>query len=802
MSNESDLFVVGIGASAGGVETLEKLFTDFPEDLDMAIVIVQHLSPDFVSLMPQILSRKTNLKVQPIKDQLELKPNEIFVLPTGMDAWIEDGKLRTNEFTEKTRHYHPIDLFFTSLAESYGANSIGIVLSGTGSDGSNGLKEIHKLGGLVFVQSEYSAKFNGMPRAAISTGVADMILAIEEIPDALRKVKAIAHVDGKERKKSFLRSLDVENRILELLHLNFGVNFEQYKSPMVKRRIDRRVTLLEKEGLSQYVDLLEESPEERQQLYDDLLIGVTEFFRDPIAFEQLQYEFLPKAIENAIPDEEFRVWVTPCATGEEAYSIAILIDELIQQREYPIKFKIFATDVNEKCIETASKGIYQDHHLANVSKQRRDAYFREVEKGKYKIDGRIRQSVVFAAHDVLRDAPFTKLHLVSCRNLLIYFKPPAKKKTLSLFNFSLLDDGLMFLGPSETITEIGSVFELLDGQTNVYQKTAPIRFSEVEMRLDASTKPKTPDPATGHEGEQSQVQGSELLPLYNSLLSEFVPPGFLVDEKNEILHVFGDAAKFLQFREGIPSNNLSDLLTSELSVPVMNGLKRAKIEEDQTVSFPLVEAPDGSSYRIEIRRIEIQRIEFRKENFLVNIQLLDEENLESENEIVEADIGSQDIIRDLENELRETREHLQNSISNMKTTSEEMQSTNEELIAANEELQSTNEELHSVNEELYTVNSEHQRKISELTELTYDMDNLLDSIRVDTIFLDRNLRVRKFTLGIAQTFKLLPQDVGREFRHSITKSSMKTWLSKLKQSCAPKNQSMKKFRTKAETGIC
>ena len=755
----SDLVVVGIGASAGGVEALEKLFSKMPTDTGMAFVVVQHLSPDFESLMPQILSRKTTMPVEPISHGATLRPNHVFVLPSGKDVTVDKGLLLTKDHTIRRQH-QPIDCFFRSLASQCQENAVAVVLSGTGSDGSSGIKDVHALGGLVIVQSEISSKFNGMPRAAIATGLTDAIVAVEEIPEALIRFGEFSREPtGKSRQEMFSETLNAESRVYHLLHKKYGIDFEQYKADMIGRRIARRMLLIKDSDIDTYVKNLESDPDELKALYDDLLIGVTEFFRDPDAFNELQHNVLPDIIEAAVKVGELRVWVTPCASGEEAYSLAILIDELIQQRQYSLPVKIFATDVNADSIETASRGLYQEVQLRNVSQARLRNYFTQTEEG-YSISTNLRQQIVFATHDVLQDAPFTKLSLISCRNLLIYWKPEVKKKVLSLFNFSLLDSGRLFLGPSESTDELESAYEAVSETANIYRKIAPVRFSQVEMSTSSSVRRNR----RAEVASKSDIREKELSAVYDALLDDFMPDGMLIDEHNQVLHIFGQAADLLQLKRGRPSNDLMELLPSSFKVAVTNGLKRVRVEAKPVIYPGLEYSDDGhdpQSYRISVRPVQTRFAP----KFLVTFEVIETaaDSAEPTGTHVAVDEAAAEMMETLEAELRDTRESLHDSILNLKSTNEEMQSTNEELIASNEELQSTNEELHSVNEELYTVNSEHQRKITALTELTDDMDNLLDSIQVDTIYLDRDLHVRKFTLGIARTFKLLPQDIGRDF---------------------------------------
>jgi two-component system CheB/CheR fusion protein len=754
------LTVVGIGASAGGVEALERLFSEMPESTGMAFVIVQHLAPDFQSLMHQIIGRRTSMPVSQIEDGMMLEPDHVYVCPNGVSAEVSGLRLVARDQGGERQH-NPIDSFFHSLAIHHHKNAVAVVLSGTGSDGAAGIKSIHESLGLVVVQSEASAKFNGMPRAAIATGVVDAIVPVEEIPEALARFGELtSDASGKSRQAVFAESMDTEKRIHHLLHRKFGIDFDQYRNGMFGRGLATRVLLSKSAGTETYLQKLESDDAELRKLYDDLLIGVTEFFRDSQAFNKLQHSVLPQLIESASKTKTLHIWIAPCATGEEAYSIAILIDELVKQRNYDIDVKIFATDVNQACIDAASRGLYTRDRVANVSPTRLAEYFSELDDDKFQVIPRLRRQIVFAKQNVLNDAPFTKLDLVCCRNLLIYFKPEAKKKALSLFNFSLKKSGVLFLGPSETVSELEQAFEPICEKWRIYEKNASVRFSQVNMRIG------TPNNLAAQitKGADSDEKDKELSAVYDALLSAYLPPSFLIDGENRILHVFGNAVDYLVHRSGRPSDDLMELLPEGIRALAVNGLKRAKVEDRPSV-FPGIEFknPAGESHTLQLAVVPVHN---RFENkYLITVEKSEPVSpsslLPDISDICESVDGT--IIETLEKELQETRESLHESILNLKSANEEMQTTNEELIASNEELQSTNEELHSVNEELYTVNSEFQRKITELTELTDDMDNLLDCLQIDTIYLDRHLRVRKFTLGSANIFRLLPQDVGRDF---------------------------------------
>ena len=749
-SLSSKTTIVGIGASAGGVEALEQLFDAMPDEMGMAFVVIQHLAPDFESLMPEILSRKTGMTVSKIENGIEIQPDHIYVIPNGKVAQVENGFFVTQNL-DKQFHHHPIDYFFASLAEHSWENAIGVILSGTGTDGAKGVRELHKNGGIVIVQSEDTCKFNGMPRAAIATGVADAIVRVENIHETLYQFAQTLDDDGRPRKSLFTELMDAEKKIIQMLHLRFGIDFDQYNQGMVGRRIARRMMMAKQTDIESYLRSLKKNPVALAELYHDLLIGVTEFFRDPQAFHELQQRILPELIEAAKENGKLRIWVVPCATGEEAYSIAILIDELLNQRKLKLDVKIFATDVNKQCIDFAGKAVFTESRLSNVSRTRLNEYFIEQDNG-FRVIPRIRKQVVFAKHDLLKDAPFTKLDLVCCRNLLIYFKPEAKKKALSLFSFALRELGVLFLGPSETTSELDSVFALIDPMWQIYRAVEPLKFSQVGLAIGSS---QTAAGITSSE----DARVAQLLPAYDLLLAEYMPAGMLINERNQLLHVFGNAYDYIQFKTGRPAENLLEMLPTPLSVVITSGLKTAKVEGKPVVRRGLKFEHDGEvkNFTVAIKPLRLQS----PGQHLVTIEELN--SVESERAVAPVVQNSGATIQLLEQELDETRDSLHETILKLKSTNEDMQSTNEELIASNEELQSTNEELQSVNEELYTVNTEHQRKIVELTELTDDMDNLLDSLHVDTVFLDQELRVRKFTFGIASTFKLLPHDIGREF---------------------------------------
>ncbi len=742
--------VVGIGASAGGLEALERFFDKLPQGTGMAFVIVQHLSPDFKSLMDELLARHTALPIHLVEDGMRVEPDHVYLIPPKKEMIISGGRLLLSERDRQQERSLPIDVFFRSLAQDCGPRAIAIVLSGGGSDGSRGVRAVHEAGGLVIVQDDESAQFNGMPRTARDAGVAQWVLRPEEMPKIIcehaRLYGTPVPVVEPTEPTGF-------NAVYRMLQTEFGIDFTHYKPSTVTRRIERRLKLARTDDIDVYVERLKRERDELDVLYRDLLIGVTRFFRNEEAFRILETKILPELARQKPKGSTLRVWVAGCATGEEAYSIAILLHELAS-RTPDLQVKIFATDVHRGSLEVAARGVYGEEAVANVSNERLERYFWR--RGKtYQVVPDLRQMIVFAPHDVIRDAPFTRVDLVSCRNLLIYLQPPAQQKVLSLFHFALNRGGIVFLGPSETLGLLSHDFETVERHWHFYRKYSDVRMP-VDTRFTAREPARTTPVAT-----ISRASLPGLLGTYDTLLEEFMPPSLLVNERGEVVHSFAGASKFLKLRDGRPGLDIRDVLDDELKVVVVGGLQRALKSESAIVFRGIRVGEEGAEYRVTIRRVRS-----KNGNVVHLLVSFDEQNAapsartETETELDLRQV-SHDQIGLLENELSLTKENLQAAIEELETSNEELQAANEELLASNEELQSTNEELQSVNEELYTVNAEYQRKIGELTELTNDMDNLLSSTDVGTIFLDRQLRIRRFTPQVADAFNLLPQDVGR-----------------------------------------
>ncbi|HEX3481672.1 MAG TPA: chemotaxis protein CheB [Kofleriaceae bacterium] len=767
--------IVGIGASAGGLEALEQLFDALPADTGMAFVVVQHLSPDFRSLMDELISRHSEMPVVIAEDNLAVLANHIYVMPPRKQMIIRDRHLMLTD-KEPQAFTLPIDTFFRSLAQDLGDKAVAIVLSGSGSDGSRGVVEIKRVGGLVLAETAASAKFDSMPLSAAATGVVDHSYA----PRDLARVLCGLPPRDESPDTAMLSDDPAMDSLLRHLRDHFGIDFSLYKTTTVGRRIQRRADLLRAQSLDAYVEQVRADPEELNALYQDLLIGVTQFFRDPEAFERLESEVIPELIDKLPAEEELRVWVAGCATGEEAYSLAMLFCEAFAARNRPVRLKLLATDVHQASLEHAGAGIYGEEQLQFVSPRRLERFFTKRSIG-YQVSHDLRQLIVFARHNVTKDAPFTKMHFISCRNMLIYFQPQPQRTVMSLFHFGLAPGGVLFLGASETPGTLADEFVSIDDHWKIYRKRRDVQLlSQIRMPLHRQMprrpalidipRPHGPDPL--------------IIETYDQLLDRYMPPGFLIDEDYALVDSFAGAEKLLKMRRRRPSSNLLDLLDDELRAVVSGAIQRA-VRERTAVAYSGVRLPGsepGAAERCTLTAEPLVHPRTATRHVLVTFQPTPEpgSTVGTPHEPPRAEPmpvsqASREHVSTLETELAYTRETLQATIEELETSNEEMQATNEELIASNEELQSTNEELHSVNEELYTVNAEYQQKIMELKELNTDLAHLLEGTDVGTVFLDRELRIRRFTARIASVFRFQPYDIGRrisDFSHNIERPQL------------------------------
>jgi two-component system CheB/CheR fusion protein len=761
--------IVGIGASAGGLESLEQLFSALPKDTGLAFVVVQHLSPDFRSLMDELIARHSEMPVTLAHDGMKVEANHVYLMPPRKEMMIRDRHLW---LTDKEPHTFslPIDSFFRSLAQDVGPQAVAIVLSGSGSDGSRGIVDVKRAGGLVLAESPATAKFDGMPLAAAATGVVDHAHSPKDLARLLCGLPPLESA-AEDHSLSEDPAMDA---VLRLLRDNFGIDFSLYKMTTVGRRIQRRFELLRLPGLVEYVEHLITEPEELNRLYQDLLIGVTQFFRDPEAFEAIEREVIPKLLDQVKPDEELRVWVAGCATGEEAYTLAMLLWEAFTARERPMRLKILATDVHQRSLDFASVGIYGEDQLARVGVERLERFFTRRSSG-YQITPELRQLIVFARHNVTKDPPFTRMHFISCRNMLIYLQPYAQRSVLSLFHFGLVAGGMLFLGASETPGTLNDEFTVVEEHWKVYRKRRDVHLLN-QVRLPIMRTP-TRRPLAPLDLPRAPSVDPLVLATYDQLLDQFMPPALLIDENGALIDAFAGAEKLLQQRPRRPTTSVLEQLDDELRAVVGGAMQRA-LKDRRAVAYSdvRVRTPDG-----EVRRtVTVQPLTHPRtgsNNILVTLRDTDASKPEAEDITPHTPLPAASLERlaTLESELQYTRETLQATIEELETSNEEMQATNEELVASNEELQSTNEELHSVNEELYTVNAEYQQKIGELKELNSDMAHLLEGTDVGTVFLDRHLRIRRFTSRIASVFRFQQHDIGRrigDFSHNIERERL------------------------------
>ncbi|MGD8912797.1 MAG: chemotaxis protein CheB [Candidatus Thiodiazotropha sp.] len=760
---------VGIGASAGGLEAIESFFKVMPPDSGVAFVVIQHLSPDHKSLMAELLSKRTRMPVHRAEDGMWVERNAVYLIPPNKNLRLFHGRIILSEQDRDARGINlPIDIFFRSLAEDLGAKAIAIVLSGTGSDGTSGIRAIKEELGMVMVQEEESAAFDGMPRSAIATGLVDYVLPPEEMPTQLLSYLKHPFTAKDEYASTMLTDEDGVTRIFALLRENNKIDFTYYKPTTIIRRIERRMAVNQVQDLNDYVRFLESYPVELNSLHKDLLIGVTSFFRDPEAFEAISSKYLPMLMREAKGDK-LRIWVSGCSTGEEAYSLAILCCEVMEQEGLNVDIKIFATDVDREAIVLASAGVFAESAVADIEPLMLSKYFYHKEEGFY-ISRQVREMVVFAQHNLVKDPPFTNIDLLSCRNLLIYLQPVLQKRVLELFNFALNPKGILFLGSSETTGDMAEFFDPLDHKWRIYQSRGRRRqaeLSEPAINFDAKRWYNT-NRMTGRVAANRQHEEERLLErLVEGVAGDYLPFCMVVSEAQELMHVAGDSKDYLRFSTGKVINDVVKLVIKDLAIPLSTGLQKV-IKSKEELIYTNIHLNGNNQDKVVNMRLK--PLPTKKQQVMMIAVFIEEvrtspESKTSSPETYNVGKEAQQRIVDLENELQFTRENLQATVEELETSNEELQATNEELLASNEELQSTNEELQSVNEELYTVNSEYQGKITELTEVNNDLDNLLCNTGVATLFLDENLDIRRFTPEISLLFRIMDQDIGRPLSH-------------------------------------
>jgi two-component system, chemotaxis family, CheB/CheR fusion protein len=772
-----DFPIVGIGASAGGLEAFEQFFTHLPPDSGMAFVLVQHLDPTHKSMLTNLLRSYTRMIVREVEDGMAVVPNTVYVIPPNFEMAILHGKLHLLEPSAPRGPRQPIDFFFRSLSEDRQERGICIVLSGTGTEGTLGLRAIKGQGGMVMVQDPPSAKYDGMPRSAIATGLVDYILPPAKMPEQL--IAYAQHPFSKEPGRAPLVEPDSTNslhKILILIRSRTGHDFSQYKQSTIVRRIERRLAIHEIANMSDYVRYLQRYPEEADTLFKELLIGVTNFFRDSEAFECLKNKVIPLLFEDKNDQtSQLRVWVPGCSTGEEAYSLAILLLEYMEQIQRQIGVQIFATDIDGAAIETARSGIYPHGIVVDVGVDRLRRFFTKQDNA-YHVKKEVRDMVVFAVQNATADPPFSKLDLISCRNLLIYMGSDLQKKLLPIFHYALLKHSFLFLGTSETVGEFSSLFTPIDRKWKIFQR------KDTEVSGAVSAEFTAPNLATSLAGHAEDRGVRPLMRLTNqelserALLSTYAAAGVLINEKSDILYFHGSTEKYLHPPVGEAHFNALSMAREGLKLELANAIRKASATKE-TVRYNRARVrSDDTDFLINLVVKPIWEPPSKRGLFMVVFEDVPPVELEALQQRPDETIHerAETRVREVEHELASTREYLQTTIEELETANEELKSTNEELQSANEELQSTNEELEtskeeqqSVNEELVTVNAELQEKIDALSKANDDMDNLLAASQIGTIFLDTDLNTQRFTPSIKKIINLIDADVGRPLRHIV-----------------------------------
>jgi two-component system, chemotaxis family, CheB/CheR fusion protein len=754
----SSNYIVGVGASAGGLEAINELFDSMPANTGFSFILVQHLSPDHKSLMGDLLSKHTEMQVMEAEEAMLVRPNSIYLIPTAKTMTLKNGKLRLEDKRRDHQPNNAIDIFFESLSADRGEKAVGIILSGTGTDGTKGIQSIKAKGGTVFIQDPATAQFDGMPNSAISSGYIDLILSPDMMAEELAEYL---------REAPFLKSFNALNNqeeavlvdILDLVHKHTLHDFANYKRPTIHRRLARR--MLEKgiKSLVDYYNYLQGHPDEIRKLCNEFLLHVTKFFRDEEAFDVLKGTVIPEIIAKKDPHEMVKIWSIACSTGEEPYSLAMLFAECLDSLgRTDTEIKIFATDISQTVIDTASKGLYTAEQVKNLSKERLDRFF-VAESNQYRVSPQLRRMVVFARHDISKDPPFSKIDLVVCRNMLIYMNPLLQKNILQKVHFAVNEEGFVFLGPSENLGILKDVMSDVDKKWKIYRCISKTKVADLEAF--SSPTDRTYQNLSNVAAKSKNALNNLTEIFKETLLEEYDYAGIFIDKDFEVKQAIGNFKKYMDFPEGNFNFNLLKLVPADLSIALSTGIRKAMKDNDRVVQRR-VKVNDGKTQRsvtIIIKPYLIQKTYLQP--FLFIILKEDEVQQKVFAAAVTPEVYSNERIEELEVELSNTKENLQALIEEVESSNEELQSSNEEIVSSNEELQSTNEELQSLNEELHTVNAEHQLKIKELVELNDDLNNYFRNTDIGQILIDKRLIIRKFTPIATKQVNLIASDIGR-----------------------------------------
>ena len=777
--------IVGIGASAGGLAAFEAFFSAMPSGSGMAFIIVQHLAPDHKSILTELIGRYTRMQVFEVEDGMVVEPNCTYIIPPNHDMAFLNGALQLLEPAEPRGHRLPIDFFFRSLAQDQHGRAIGIVLSGTGSDGTQGVRAIKAEGGMAMAQSFESTQYDGMPRSAIATGLVDFVLPPADMPAQL--IAYASHAVGKIGADSSpgLRSDDALKKIFVLLRARTGHDFSQYKQNTINRRIVRRMAVNQIKQVDDYALYLRKNPSEVDALFRDLLIGVTSYFRDPEAFKALEQEAIVRLLSNKPASASIRVWVPGCSTGEEAYSIAILLQERMEALKTSFKLVVFATDIDSLAIEQARSGIYPGSIAADVSAERLARFFtEEPDGGFFRINKLIRDILVFSEQDVIKDPPFSKLDLISCRNLLIYMGPELQRKLVPLFHYALNPGGFLFLGTSESVGDHVQLFVMLNRTAKLYQRKddgVPQRVS-VDRFLPPLTRGSDASRPAGKAAGDSAAQLRQL--TERTLMLQYAPASALVNERGDILYLHGRTGEYLEPAPGEAGLNILKMARQGLRPGLTTALRKAAAKREPVAHPGLRVKTNGDFSHVNLKIQPVTSDAAAQPLFLIILEPVPEppeelkgaaggapsrKRADKRTKEIETQVSTlQHELRDKEEYLQTTSEELETSNEELKSANEEMQSINEEMQATNEELETSKEELQSVNEELATVNAELQGKVADLSQINNDMNNLLAGTGVGSIFVDHQLHIKRFTPAVTQVINLIATDVGRPVGHIVS----------------------------------
>jgi two-component system CheB/CheR fusion protein len=753
-AHSNPFLVAALGASAGGLEAFEQFFEHMPAEAGIAFVIVQHLAPDHASALPELLARYTSMAVEQARDHAKIVPNRVYIIPPNATLTIKDRTLRVTAPLEARGYRTPIDSLFSSLAEDCGENAVCIMLSGTGTDGTLGLRAIKEHGGMAMAQTLESAKYDAILRSAIATGLVDHVLPVEEMPAKLMEYAAhLSLLDGKPNRIREQIATHL-GKVHGLLRHRAGHDFSQYKENTIARRLERRMKALQIETIDQYVQILERQPDEVDLLFKDLLIGVTQFFRDHEAFETLGREVIPKLFDAKGADDKVRAGVIGCATGEEAYSIAILLCEHASTLDNAPTIQIFATDIDDQGLEMARKGRYPENIAKQVSPERLERFFSKQDSA-YQVKRGLREVCIFSNHSFIKDPPFSRLDLISCRNVMIYLGRDLQRKIVPLFHYALRPGGYLFLGPSETTASHQELFRTIDKKHRIFQRKDSVPRPAIIFPLADISRPK-------HLGGSQPDAEERILPkqLEHVILQRYTPACVIVQENGDAVYFSGKISRYLEQPTGGPDTNVVNMARASLRVALRTCLHRAVTAHEHAVQKQVPVPKNGEMSHVDVTVEPLA--DFRDAHlFMIVIEDVAPPAGPQQTAGPASDASSEQTVRRLESELRSAQEHAQAVFEELETSNEELKSANEEYQSTNEELETSKEELQSLNEELETVNTELNRKIAELDHTNSDLQNLLNSTQIATIFLDSELHIKSFTPAAGSGFRLIAGDIGR-----------------------------------------